>query len=78
MNTSEATCGGLPRPSDFPVGSPESRAAARAMAERRIKSFIRVKIVYVGLRGSEGLPPPERIESEDSVTEIVHVAGSEQ
>jgi hypothetical protein len=77
VNTNEAMCNGLPRPSDFPVGSPVSRAAARAMAERRIKSFLRVKIVYVGLRGSEGLPPPERIESEDSVTEIVHVAGSE-
>jgi hypothetical protein len=74
----EAINGGLPRPSDFPVGSPESRAAARAMAERRIKSSIRVKIVYVGRRGGEGLSPPERIESEDSITEIVHVAGSEQ
>jgi len=69
---------GLPRPSDYSMGSPESRAAARAMAERRIKSFIRVKIICIGLRGSEGLPPPQRIESEDSVTEIVHVAGSEQ
>ena len=78
MNKTEATCDGLPRPSHYPIGSPESRAAARAMAERRIKSFLRVKIVCVGLRGSEGLPPPERIESEDSVTEIVHVAGSEQ
>jgi len=77
MNTNEGTSGGLPRPSHYPIGSPESRAAARAMAERRIKSFLRVKIVYVGLRGSQGLPPPERIESEDSVTEIVHVAGSE-
>jgi hypothetical protein len=78
VNMNEAINRGLPRPSDFPVGSPESRAAARAMAEHKIKSFIRVKIVYVGLQGSEGLPPPERIESEDSVTEIVHVAGSEQ
>jgi hypothetical protein len=78
VNMNDAINGGLLRPSDFPVGSPESRAAARAMAERRIKSFIRIKIVYVGLRGSEALPPPERIESEDSVTEIVHLAGSEQ
>ena len=74
----EAINSRLPRPSNFPVGSPESRAAARAMAEWRIKGFIRVKVVYVGLRGGEGLPPPERIESEDSVTEIVHLAGSEQ
>jgi hypothetical protein len=77
VNMNEAITGGLPRPPDFRVGSPESRAAARARAARRIRSFIQVRIIYVGLRGSEGLPPPERIESEDSVTEIVHVAGSE-
>lgn len=68
---------GLPRPSDFPVGSPESRAAARAMAERKIKSFIRVKIIHVGRRGSDGLPPMQRMRSIDCVTEIVHVAGDE-
>ena len=66
---------GVPRPSDFPVGSPRSRAAARTMAERKIRAFIRVKIIHIGRSGSEGLPPMQRIQSEDSVTEIVHVAG---
>ena len=68
---------GLPRPSDFPVGSPESRAAARAMAERKIKTRIRVKIIHVGHSGSDGLPPIQRIQSDDSVTEIVHLAGDQ-
>jgi hypothetical protein len=68
---------GVPRPSDFPVGSPRSRAAARALAERKILAFIRVKIIHIGRSGSEGLPPMQRIQSDGSVTEIVHVAGDE-
>jgi len=64
---------GLPRPSDFPVGSPQSRAAARALAESRIKSFIQVKIIHIGRSGSDGLPSMRRIQSSDSVVEIVHI-----
>lgn len=68
----------FPRPSDFSVGSPRSRAAARALAESRIKSLIQVKIIHIGHGGSDSLPPVRRIRSDDSVTEIVHVAGDER
>ena len=41
-----------PRPEDFPLGSPESRAAARAKLERiqvdRMKNVIRVTVVHIG------------------------------
>ncbi len=68
---------GFPRPSDFPVGSPRSRAAARAIVGPKIRATIRLKIIHIGHNGSDGLPPMQRIESDDSVTEIVHVAGDE-
>lgn len=68
---------GLPRPSDFPVGSPRSRAAARSMAERSITSLICVEIVHIGRRSSDGLPPMQRIPSSDSIVEILYVAGDE-
>jgi hypothetical protein len=32
----------LPRPDEFPLGSPESRAAARAMLERRDRVDMRI------------------------------------
>jgi hypothetical protein len=66
---------GLPRPSDFSVGSTQSRAAARAQAESRIKSFIHVKIVHIGRSSRGGLPSMQQIRSVDCVTEIIHVAG---
>jgi hypothetical protein len=69
---------GLQRPSDFRLGTTESRAAARAMAERRIKTFIRVKIIHIGERGSDSLPLPYRIQSEDCNIEFVHVGGDER
>ena len=65
---------GLPRPSDFQLGSARSRAAARALAEARIKSYIQVTIIHIGRGGSDGLPPMQRVESNDSVVEIRHVA----
>lgn len=41
-----------PRPEDFPLGSAESRAAARAKLERiqvdRMKNVIRVTVVHIG------------------------------
>lgn len=70
--------GGVPRPSVFPVGSTQSRAAARALVERKIKSFILVKIIHIGRGDSDRLPLMQRIQSDDSVTEIVHVAGEER
>lgn len=78
MNTNEVTCNGLPRPSDYPMGSPESRAAARAMAQDRIKTFIRVRIIHIGREGSDGLPSPYRIQSEDCIVELIHVGGDDR
>ncbi len=69
---------GFQRPSDFRLGSTESRAAARAMAERRIKTYIRVKIIHIGERGSDILGVPYRIQSEDCIIEFVHVGGDER
>jgi hypothetical protein len=76
MNTSEVTCNGLPFPSDYPMGSPESRAAARAMAERKIRTRITVRIVHVGQSLIGDLATPYRIDSEDSVVEFVHTGGN--
>ncbi len=65
-------------PADFAVGSVESRAAARAMAEREPSTVIRVRIVHIGRTDSEGLPPPKRVLWEGGATDIVHVAGTPQ
>jgi hypothetical protein len=35
----------IDKPGDFPIGSPESRAAARAMLEARMKGMRRLQIV---------------------------------
>ena len=59
-------CDGLLRPSDLSIGSPESRAAARAMAERTINWLIQIVIVCIGHQGSEVLPPPTRTVTNDS------------
>jgi hypothetical protein len=45
-----------PRPGDFPVGSLQSRAAARAMMERKQDEGMRVFIV----NGNEAVPGPRR------------------
>jgi hypothetical protein len=47
-------------PGDFPVGSIESRAAARARLEKRTEPVVRVTIVHIGQDGSQPLPPPSR------------------
>jgi hypothetical protein len=48
---------GLPRPEEFPVGSAESRAAARAMLESRESSVRRVQIIMdIPRPRREGLP----------------------
>jgi hypothetical protein len=65
-------------PSDFPLGSIESRAMARAQIERteQPKALLRVRIIYIGRDGKELLPSPRRIPREGGATEIIHVAGS--
>jgi len=60
-----------PRPGDFPIGSPESRAAVRAMLKRTPSTTIRATIVHIGQDGSK-LPAPERIKWPGGVTEIRH------
>lgn len=68
------------KPGDFPICSPESRAAARAMlerAEREPGTVLRVVIVHIGHDGTEPLPAPHRIKWVGGVTEIVHKAGAE-
>jgi hypothetical protein len=46
MKESNKTPEVTPRPEDFPLGSAESRAAARAMAER--EPVIRVIVEHIG------------------------------
>jgi hypothetical protein len=71
---------GLPKPAEFPIGSPESRAAARAQLERAKREpgeVIRVRIIEVGYDGKTPLPPPQRFPWEGGVTEMIWVAGEE-
>lgn len=47
------------RPEDFPIGSPESRAAARMLAQHIYDSRERVEVVFVGIcrhRTEDGKP----------------------
>ena len=46
---------GVPRPDEFPIGSPESRAAARAMLEAR-ESGVRRRQIIIDLRRPRGEP----------------------
>jgi hypothetical protein len=69
------------KPADFPLGSAESRAAARAQLERAKREpgeVIRVQIVYIGHDKKEPLPPPERIPWKGGVTEMIWVAGEDE
>ena len=45
--------GGVPRPEEFPLGSMESRAAARAMLEAQERGVRRVQIIH-------SIPRPNR------------------
>ena len=45
---------GLPRPDEFPLGSPESRAAARAELERRHRVDVQIVIDAPRPHGHEG------------------------
>jgi hypothetical protein len=68
----------LLKPGDFPLGSPESRAMARAQlerAEREPRQVLRIRIIHVGLDSKEPLPQPQTVPWQGGVTEIIHVAG---
>jgi hypothetical protein len=68
----------LPKPSDFPIGSSESRAAARILLNRSEWDpgmVITLRIVCIAYDGKEPLPPPQRILWEGGRTEIIHVGG---
>ena len=45
MRVRTSNSDGLPRPEEFPLGSPESRAAARAMLEAQERDVRRVSII---------------------------------
>ncbi len=66
-----------PHPAEFELGSPASRAAARALLEGRRSDAeankVIVTIVQIGAPPGSPLPPPLRIvHSDGSVTEIRH------
>jgi hypothetical protein len=67
------------KPGDFPLGSRESRAIARAQlerAEREPTQVLRIRVIHVGLDSKERLPQPQKFRWQGGVTEIIHVAGS--
>jgi len=67
-------------PADFPLGSLESRAAARAKLERSQRdpaNRISVRIIHIGHNGKEPLPPSQSISWQGGVTEIIHVSGGD-
>ena len=67
------------KPADYPLGSAESRAAARVQIERskEPKEVIRVRVIHVGHDGKEPLPPSQRLPWNGGITEIVHIASSD-
>jgi hypothetical protein len=66
----------LIRPGEFPLGSVESRAAARVLAKEVPLDVLRVTIVHIGKRDAEGLPLPAKVNWPGGITEIVHIPGS--
>jgi hypothetical protein len=69
----------IEKPDSYMLGSLESRTAARTMLERirtnQKKNAILVRIEHIGHDGKEPLPPAQRIQGNNGVTEIIHVAG---
>jgi hypothetical protein len=61
------------RPGDFTIGSVESRAAARALAEAKTKAkeVHRLVITHIGAAPND-LHPSTRRESENCIVEIIH------
>lgn len=70
----------IEKPGAYPMGSLESRSAARTILERmrtdQRKTIILVRIEHIGYNGKEPLPPSQRISGKGGVTEIIHVAGA--
>ncbi len=67
------------KPGDFPLGSPKSRAVARAQlarAEREPRQVLRVQVIHIGLDNKEPLPQSQTIPWQGGTTEIIHIAGS--
>lgn len=65
-----------PLPGDFPVGSLESRAAARSMLERTESNasriVMRIEIVHIGTGADEPLPATQLVPFDGGMAEIVH------
>ncbi len=66
----ESTTASGPRPWDFPLGSLESRAAARALFWRKPELAIRVE--HVGRCRPAGVPTSKKIPGTDVVVEHVY------
>jgi hypothetical protein len=60
-----------PRPEEFPLGSIESRAAARALLEARKETTISVQIIHIGRLEGDSLPSPKF----SGGVRIFHIAG---
>jgi hypothetical protein len=54
---------GVPRPEEFPIGSAESRAAARALLDARDRGVRRIKLVL----NMDQRPPRERDDGKGAV-----------
>jgi hypothetical protein len=63
------------KPSDFPVGSVESRAAARAVSSGQERVQLRVIVEYIPYPADQPLFAPTRYSGDDGMIEIAYVAG---
>jgi hypothetical protein len=68
-----------PRPGDFPLGSVESRAVARALADGKTgeKEILRVEVVHIATPASN-VPASSRYECENCIVEIIHRTSERQ
>jgi hypothetical protein len=67
------------KPGDFPLGSPESRAMARAQlerSERKPGQVLRIRVIHIGVDSIEPLPQAQTYPWQGGVTEIIHTADS--
>jgi hypothetical protein len=69
-----------PQPGDFPIGSVESRAAARALADKFVdeRPVFCITIEHVGAPPGKSLPPPCRRESSECIIDFRHVTTAEK
>ena len=58
---SETATKSAPKPGNYPVGSLQSRAAARALIQRRDNEDLFIQIVYDGPSGATTLGPRIRV-----------------